>query len=827
MAELRYDPKAIEPRWQAAWDEIGLFRVDTESAKPKFYCLMMFPYPSGTLHVGHGRNYTIGDVLARYKIMRGFNVLTPMGFDAFGLPAENAAIKGGLHPKASTYDNIATFKRQLNRYGIGYDWDREVISCAPDYYRWTQWIFLRLYERGLAIRKKAPVNWCPSCQTVLANEQVVDGQCERCDSRVVQRELEQWFWRITQYAEPLLQDLALLERWPEKVRVMQRNWIGRSEGVQIDFPLEGEGEPLRVFTTRPDTLFGVTFLMLAPEYPGLERLISESVAAAEVRRFADRVKNQVGTERVAEGAVKEGIFTGRHAIHPLTRERVPIWVANYVLLEYGTGAVMGVPAHDARDFDFAVLNRLPVRVVIAPEGKPPNAPPTGAFVEDGVQVNSGEFDGLSNRVAYERIADALEKRGIGKRTVHYRLRDWLVSRQRYWGAPIPMITCERCGIVPVPDSDLPVELPDAVEFKPTGESPLARLESFVKTRCPRCGGPARRETDTMDTFVDSSWYFLRYLSPKDETRPFDTERVNRWLPVDQYIGGVEHAILHLLYARFVTKVLANLKFVAFREPFAALFTQGMITKGGEKMSKSRGNTVSPDTTIDQWGADALRLYTLFLGPPEKDAEWDDRAISGPFRFLVKTWDLVHETVDRLLGDDSGAIATAPLAKEARALRQRTHSTIRGVTDDIEKSFHFNTAISKLMVLVSDARSFADRGLAERGDRLALRECLEALVKLLAPFAPHLSEECFRALGHSGSVFHGRWPDADPVLARADEVEVVVQVNGKVRSKVQVSPEIERGDLETRAREAAAQWLSGATVAKTGIVPGRLVNFVVK
>ncbi|MBI1850545.1 MAG: leucine--tRNA ligase [Planctomycetes bacterium] len=828
MGARRYEPKEIEAYWQKYWDEISLFKMDPDSLRPKFYCLMMFPYPSGTLHVGHGRNYTLGDVLARYKMMRGFNVLTPMGFDAFGLPAENAAIKGGMHPKTSTYANIVTFKRQLGRYGIGYDWGREVISCAPEYYKWTQWIFIRLFEKGLAVRKKAPVNWCTGCQTVLANEQVVDDKCERCDSKVIQKELEQWFWRITEYAEPLLKDLETLDRWPDKVRTMQRNWIGKSEGAQIDFGVDGDDAKIRVFTTRPDTLFGVTFMLLAPEYPGLEKLIADRAEATAVRRFADQVKNQIGTERASEGAIKEGVFTGRHAIHPMTGEKIPIWVANYVLMEYGTGAVMGVPAHDVRDFAFATKYKLPIRVVIAKPGETPSAHPTEAFTEDGVQVNSREFDGVPNRESYGKIVAALEKKGVGKPTIHYRLRDWLISRQRYWGAPIPMIRCEKDGIVPVPDKDLPVLLPDSVEFKPTGESPLARLDSFVNTTCPKCGGPARRETDTMDTFVDSSWYFLRYLSPKDPTKPFDSRIVNKWMPVDQYIGGVEHAILHLLYSRFVTKVLADLKLVSFREPFAALFTQGMITKGGEKMSKSRGNTVSPDETIDQWGADALRLYTLFLGPPEKDAEWDDRAISGPFRFLVKAWDLVHDTVDKIVKEDPKGLATATYSKEARALRQKTHATIRDVTDDVEKSFHFNTAISKLMVLVNDARAFADAsGFAEPGDRLAMRECLEALTRLLAPFAPHLAEECFKTLGHAQSVFRDRWPEADATLVKADEQEIVVQVNGKTRTTVTVPAGLDPDALVARANAAAAEWLAGKTIVKTIVVPGRLVNFVVK
>ncbi|MBM4085904.1 MAG: leucine--tRNA ligase, partial [Planctomycetes bacterium] len=677
VATRDYNFKDIEPKWQRYWEEAGSFRASDESLKPKFYCLVMFPYPSGTLHVGHGRNYIIGDVVARYKMMKGFNVLTPMGWDAFGLPAENAAIKNNAHPALWTRQNIAAMKAQIRTWGVGYDWEREVASCDPEYYKWTQWVFLKLYERGLAYKRLAPVNWCPSCNTALANEEVVDTGCERCGTVVDKRDLEQWFFKITDYAQPLLDDLSLLGEWPERVRVMQANWIGRSEGARIDFKLAHTGEPLPCFTTRPDTLWGVTFMSLAPEHPIVPALVKGTEHEQKVLDFVAKCRKQKAIDRAAEGAEKEGVFTGRHVINPVNGDKAPLWVANYALMEYGTGAVMAVPAHDQRDFEFAKKYGLAIKVVIQPPGQTldPAMMPQ-AYVEDGVQVNSGPFDGQPNREALPRIIRYLEEKKMGAGTVSYRIRDWLISRQRYWGAPIPIVYCGKCGMVPVPVSDLPVRLPDQVEFKPTGKSPLAGVPEFVNTKCPKCAGPAQRETDTIAQWLCSCWYFLRYICPKDDQRPFDRDLVDSWLPVDQYIGGIEHAVLHLLYSRFIVKVLHDAGEVGFKEPFKALFTQGMICKKSywcpkcrehvhpcedaetkcpkcatdpvrislEKMSKSKGNVVSPEPLIDKYGADTLRLYTLFIGPPQKDAEWNDRAVVGAFRFLCRLWNtlVAHE-----------------------------------------------------------------------------------------------------------------------------------------------------------------------------------------
>ncbi|MCK4248308.1 MAG: leucine--tRNA ligase, partial [Candidatus Omnitrophica bacterium] len=642
----KYYPFAdIEPKWQKYWQDSRLFNIETDSTKPKYYCLMMFPYPSAALHVGHGRNYIIGDVVARYKMMKGFNVLTPMGWDAFGLPAENAAIKNNIHPKISTMNNIATMKKQLNQWGVGYDWDREVASCSPDYYKWTQWIFLKLYEKGLAYKKNSAVNWCPSCQTVLANEQVVNEACERCDTPVIEKELEQWFFKITDYAQRLLDDLKLLEHWPERVKTMQENWIGRSTGVEIHFPIvplensnDEEIENLTCFTTRVDTIYGATYMVLAPEHPTVAKLTANAKNKDEIKAFVAKVKTQDKIDREAVDLEKEGVFLDRYCINPVNNRKIPILIANYVLLGYGTGAVMAVPAHDQRDFEFAKKYDLPIEVVIDnPKSALKSEDMKEAYVEQGVMINSSQFNGLSNTEAMEKIADYMQKEGKGSRTVQYRLRDWLISRQRYWGAPIPIIYCVDCGPVPVPETDLPILLPEKVDFKPTGESPLKEAADFVRTTCPKCKKPAQRETDTMDTFVDSSWYYLRYLSPKQDQKAFDSDIVNKWLPVDQYIGGIEHAILHLMYSRFITKVIYDLGCINFQEPFESLFTQGMIIKDGAKMSKSKGNVVSPDVLINRYGADTVRLYTLFIGPPEKDAEWNDRAVEGSSRFLNRIW----------------------------------------------------------------------------------------------------------------------------------------------------------------------------------------------
>ena len=845
MAKREYNFKEIEPKWQKFWNDKGLFRLDENSKKEKFYCLVMFPYPSGTLHVGHGRNYIIGDVVTRYKIIKGYNVLSPMGWDAFGLPAENAAIKSGIHPAIHTRNNISAMKKQLHRWGVGYDWDREVAACEPDYYKWTQWIFLKLYERGLAYKKKAYVNWCPSCATVLANEQVIDGLCERCDSKVKQKELAQWFFKITDYAQRLLNDLALLAEWPEKVKLMQANWIGRSEGATIEFGVRSSEfgvilhsafriPQLKIscFTTRPDTLYGVTFMILAPEHPVIEELVADTETYKDVMAFIEKAKSESFLERSAEWAEKEGIFTGKYAINPINREKVPIWIANYALMEYGTGAVMAVPAHDQRDFEFAKKYGLPIRVVIQPEvgaiHELPLQTMKEAYTGNGIQVNSGDFNGLPNRQAMLKIIEYLEKQNFGKRAISYKLRDWLISRQRYWGAPIPIVYCNKCGTVPVPEKDLPVLLPEKVEFKPHGQSPLAYVEEFTNTKCPKCGGSAQRETDTMDTFVDSGWYYLRYLSPHDDSKAFDTEKVNKWLPVDQYIGGVEHAILHLLYSRFITKVLYDIGIVNFNEPFKNLFTQGMIIKDGAKMSKSKGNVVSPDILIDKYGADTLRLYTLFIGPPERDAEWNDRGVIGAYRFLNRLWQKVTEFGVR--SSEFGVIPHSefriPNSEDARTIHRQTHLTIKKVTEDIEDSWHFNTAIASIMELFNSVEKF--QPLPDETEKFnVLRMSLESIISLLAPFVPHICEELWEMMGHKPSIFSLPWPSYNEAATKAEEIEMVIQINGKVRSRLVVPADMPEDDLRQRALEdeKIKTFLDGKKINKVILVQKKLVNIV--
>ena len=819
MSEKSYPFDVIEPKWQASWEKQGLFKVDEKTAKPKYYCLVMFPYPSGALHVGHGRNYIIGDAVARYKIMQGFNVLNPIGWDAFGLPAENAALKSGVHPREWTLSNIKRMKQQLHQWGCGYDWDREVAACLPDYYKWTQWIFLQLYKKGLAYKKKAAVNWCPSCQTVLANEQVVNGKCERCDTQVTDKELEQWFFRITDYAQRLLDDIELLEAWPERVKIMQKNWIGRSEGVLIDFKLSDSDEVLACFTTRVDTLFGATYMVLAPEHPFAQKILKDAPNRNEIEKFIQKVKTETRIERSSAEVEKEGIFTGKYIINPINNEKIPLWLGNYVLLEYGTGAVMCVPAHDQRDFEFAKKYKLPIKLVIDNPAEHLDASNLKqAYTEDGVMANSGQFNGIPNTQAMQKMAEALEKEKKGKRTINYKIRDWLISRQRYWGAPIPVIYCETCGIVPVPEEDLPVMLPDEVKIKPTGESPLKDVKSFTQTTCPKCKKPARREIDTMDTFVDSSWYFLRYLSPKNEKKAFETEIVNKWLPVDQYIGGVEHAILHLLYSRFINKVFYDLKLVSFKEPFNRLFTQGMIIKSGAKMSKSKGNVVSPDELISKYGADTVRLYTLFIGPPEKDAEWSDRGVEGAYRFLSRVWRVVEKVVES--PDDKTAQSGS-----VSDLRRMTHQTIKKVTQDMEGDFHFNTAISSVMELVNKIYEAVENGQASSAD---IKEAVKAVVLLLTPFVPHICEELWEKLGHKTSIFKEKWPVYDPKLLLTEEVALVVQVNGKVRSNISVP----RDATEAQVREVALKdekiktWIKDQPIKKFIVVPKKLVSIVI-
>jgi len=829
-----YPFTAIEAKWQERWRRERLMACDVGDATNKFYCLMMFPYPSGDLHVGHGRNYIIGDVLARYLRMEGRNVLAPMGWDAFGLPAENAAIKHNVHPAEWTRANIARMKRQFSRWGIEYDWDREVTSCEPDYYRWTQWLFLQMYAAGLAERRQADVNWCPNDKTVLANEQVVNGRCERCDTEVEDRSLMQWFFRITAYAERLRADLDQLEHWPERVKTMQRNWIGRSEGARVDFTAVATGETIPVFTTRPETLWGCTYMVLAVEHPLVDGIIERAgVRAGDLRAFVARVKRLGRAQRGDAGLEKEGIPTGEDVVNPVNGRRVPLWLANYVVMDYGTGAVMAVPGHDLRDFEFARKYGLAIEEVVAP---PPgvSALPAAPWLEPGVLVRSGPFDGQASDAAVPRVIDWLRERGVGDVAVSYRLRDWLISRQRYWGAPIPIVHCDACGIVPVPEAELPVRLPDVVDFKPTGDgrSPLAANAAFLHTRCPHCGGAAERDTDTMDTFVDSSWYFLRYVSPRDDGRAFDSTVADRWLPVDQYIGGVEHAILHLMYARFVTKVLHDRGFIGFQEPFARLFTQGMITKDGAKMSKNKGNVVPPDVLIERFGADTERVYTLFIGPPEKDAEWNDRAVEGAYKFLNRVWRLVHEHADavRAYGADPAAIQRLQLAPRERALRNATHRAVAKMRRDLAENLHFNTAISALMELVNeigDAVRNEDAPVSDPGRADVIGEALHHLVLMLSPMAPHLCAELWEMLGHDRGPLAERFPHPDPGALAVDSVTLVVQVNGKVRGRLDVPAGAPEDDLRRAALElpAVAQHLAGRTPKKVVVIPDKLVNVV--
>jgi leucyl-tRNA synthetase len=819
MSEHTYIPREIERKWQTTWRVQSAYQTSDAEDRPYFYCLEQFPYPSGRLHMGHVRVYSIGDVVARFKRMQGYNVLHPMGWDAFGMPAENAAIKNGVHPAVWTYDNIDFMRKQVQELGVSYDWEREVTTCSPDYYKWTQWLFLLFYERGLAYRKGGAVNWCPDCQTVLANEQVEDGACWRCGTEVVKRDLEQWFLRITDYADRLLKDLDKLDGWPEKVITMQRNWIGKSEGAEVRFAIEGSDDSLTVFTTRPDTLYGVTYLVLAPEHPLVKRLIEGTKEEAEVIRFVEEIRKSSDIERTAADAEKVGMFIGRYAIHPLTGEKLPIWIANYVLPDYGTGAVMGVPAHDERDFSFASKYGLEIRVVIEPQGEPLPQPLKNPYTGEGVLVRSGSFDGLPNREALTKIISHLEERGVGKAAVSYRIRDWLVSRQRYWGAPIPIIYCDRCGIVPVPKEQLPVILPKDVSFAAGNLSPLKTNEQFLHTSCPSCGGPATRETDTMDTFIDSSWYYLRYISPKDDTKPFDSERVNRWLPVDKYIGGIEHAVLHLLYSRFFTKVLYDAGLVSFDEPFASLLTQGMVTKDGAKMSKSKGNVVSPEEIIAKYGADTARTFILFAAPPDRDLDWSDQGVEGAHRFLARVWRMVEQHREHFAGRQPAA-ATSPAAKK---LRQITHATIKKVTEDIGVRYQFNTAISAIMELVNAIYSYPED--AEIGTKL---DAIETVILLLAPVAPHMTEELWHRIGHDSSVHAQKWPAYDPTALVQDEIEYVIQVNGKLRDKIVVPRGTGREELEQLVlqREKVKEQLEGKTIRKWIVVPEKLVNLVV-
>jgi leucyl-tRNA synthetase len=842
-----YRPQDIETKWQRRWTETRAFEVSEDPARPKFYCLAMFAYPSGDAHVGHVRNYLIGDIIARTMRMRGRNVLHPFGWDAFGLPAENAAIKNQVHPEAWTLRSIRHMKGQLQRLGISYAWERELATCLPDYYRWNQWLFTRMLQRGLAYRRRSSVNWCASCQTVLANEQVVDGGCWRCGTPVTLRDLEQWFLRITAYADELNAALAALGDWPEKVVTMQRNWIGRSEGARVTFLWADGGtaaaaDPIEVFTTRIDTIYGATAVFLAPEHPLGDRLAAASADPAAFRARVASFRGQDRTARLTGEVEKDGFDTGARVRNPFTGGDVPVWIANFVLGEYGTGAVMAVPAHDQRDFEFARKFGLPVVPVVHPDGQRLDERRLhAAWEEDGTLADSGEYSGLASAEARRRMTADAAARGIGAGTVQFRLKDWGISRQRYWGTPIPVVYCEVCGTVPVPDTDLPVVLPPVVEFTGRGDSPLAAVPEFVNTTCPTCGRAARRETDTMDTFVDSSWYFYRFCDPTNDRMPFDPATVAYWAPVDFYVGGVEHAILHLIYSRFFSRVFRDIGLVTIDEPFARLLTQGMVLRHGNVMSKSKGNVVDPDDMIAKYGADALRLYVMFVAPPEKDVEWTDTGLEGAYRFLLRVWRIV----DHLLPALAGAPPPGGLTLDAgeRAIRQRTHGTIGRVTRDIDPRIHLNTAVSAARELVNALYAFCDeRGLRPTGREdewppaiarpetaSVLREAVEALVRLLSPFTPHLSEELWERLGHEGGLAAAGWPEFDAEAAREDEVEIPVQVNGKVRGRVTLPASSGEAEIEAAARSApqVAAYLAGMTVVKVVVANRRLVNIVVK
>ena len=849
MAE--YKPQTIEKKWQERWRDERAFEVSEDPARPKFYCLEMFAYPSGHAHVGHVRNYMIGDVVARMKRMRGFNVLHPFGWDAFGLPAENAAIKNGTHPETWTLENIAHMKGQLQRLGISYAWEREIATCLPDYYRWNQWLFLKMLERDLAYRKRSSVNWCPSCQTVLANEQVVNGVCWRCGSVVETRELEQWFFRITQYADELLSGMDELGEWPEKVLTMQRNWIGRSEGARVKYALSAEAssaartaDSIEVFTTRIDTIYGATFIVLAPEHPLVAAFADASPDPAAFREKVAKFTGQDRSARLTGEVEKEGFDTGFTAINPFTNKPVPVWVANFVLGEYGTGAVMGVPGHDERDFEFARKYGLPIVVVVAAsaDAVPSAESLTEAYVGEGVLVNSGEFDGLEWHEANRRMTAVAESRGIGTATVQYRLKDWGISRQRYWGTPIPVMYCEKCGMVPVPADDLPVVLPKTAEFSGRGDSPLGQIPEFVNATCPDCGGPARRETDTMDTFVDSSWYFFRFCDPHNTDLPFDPEKVAYWGPVDFYSGGVEHAILHLIYSRFFTRVFRDIGMTSLSEPFTRLLTQGMVLKNGQVMSKSKGNVVDPDDMIQKFGADALRLYVMFVAPPEKEIEWTDSGLDGSYRFLSRVWRLVDSLCDTIGGQGIPSPDQTELNEAERALRRKTHQTIKRVTGDLDPRVHLNTAVSAMMELVNELYAFCSRsqcglgadeeervGAVERPGTIAvLKEAVEALVRMLSPFAPHMSEELWEKLDHPGGIVAAGWPAYDEAVAKAAQIVVPVQVNGKVRGRVTVDADASEDDIRAAAlADAGVQaHVAGKAIKKVVVAGGKLVSVVI-
>lgn len=829
MIQEKYAPHDIEAKWQKYWEENKTFKVEMDKDKPKSYVLEMFPYPSGNLHMGHVRNYSIGDVIARFRTMKGFNVLHPMGWDSFGMPAENAAIKHNIPPKKWTLGNIANMTRQLKALGLSYDWDREVTTCKEDYYKWTQWFFELFYKRGLAVKKESAVNWCDTCNTVLANEQVIDGKCWRCDHEVVKKDLSQWFFKITDYADELLKDLDLLPGWPERVKTMQHNWIGRSEGLEFSFEIPALNDTVAVYTTRPDTAYGVTFMALAAEHPLIKKICENNPKADEINAFCERVRNQSEIERTSSESEKEGVFTGVYCINPFTGRKVEIWVTNYVLYDYGTGAVMGVPTGDQRDWMFADKYGIEKIVTICPIGKELKLEEmTCAYEEkEGMLVNSGEFTGMEMHKAMSAIMDKAEAEGFGKRRVNYRLRDWLISRQRYWGAPIPIIYCPHCGEVLVPEDQLPVRLPEDVSFTAGAKSPLATSEEFVHCKCPKCGADATRETDTMDTFLCSSWYYLRYTDAHNDKMPFDKELNNYWGPVDQYIGGIEHAILHLLYSRFFVKVLRDAGLVDYDEPFSNLLTQGMVIKDGAKMSKSLGNVVSPEEILSKYGADTARLFILFAAPPERELEWSDQGVEGSFRFLNRIWRIV-QAFEAVLAQKVTEYDHSNLSEADKDLRRVLHSSIKKVTNDIETRFNFNTAISTMMELVNALYAYKEA--AKEPNAGLIYEAISDLIKMMSPFVPHITEELWRgAIDANSSVHEQSWPECDEEALKVDNVEIVLQVNGKVRGRLTVPAEATKEELEKIAMADAnvQAHIGDATVRKVICVPGRLVNIVAK
>ena len=819
----KYNFSEIEKKWQTKWAEGDVFKVTEDPDKEKYYVLEMFPYPSGKLHMGHVRNYSIGDVLARFKKMKGFNVLHPMGWDSFGLPAENAAIKHGVEPSKWTWENIGEMREQLKELGLSYDWDREVATCHPDYYKWMQWIFIQFYKKGLAYKKENPVNWCPSCQTVLANEQVVDGKCERCKTLVGKKDLSQWYFKITDYAERLLDNLEKLPGWPNKVKLMQKNWIGKSIGAEVTFEIDGFDKGLDVFTTRPDTLYGVTYMVMAPEHPYLKELVAGSEYEEPVNAYVDKVQHMSDIERTSTTNEKTGQFTGRYAINPLTGKKVPIFISDYVLMDYGTGAIMAVPAHDQRDFDFA--KKFDLEIIPVVDSDDPEVDVydlKAAFAAEGTMINSEMFNGMNNKEAIEKIIDYLEEKKIGKKSINYKLRDWLISRQRYWGTPIPMIHCDDCGWVPEKEENLPVLLPADVQFTGKGESPLATSKTFVNTTCPVCGKPARRELDTMDTFLDSSWYFLRYCDPKNTEAPFSKEKVDYWMNVDQYIGGVEHAILHLMYARFFQMALYDLGLVNTEEPFKNLLTQGMVIKDGAKMSKSLGNVVSPAEIIDKYGADTARLFILFAAPPERELDWSDKGVEGSFRFINRVYRMVY--------DFSQNYSEVPESYEISGDADKNMAywlnyAIKKVSDDIGERFNFNTAISTIMELVNEMYRYKE-GTVNPG---LFGAAIKDLIIMLAPFVPHVTEEMWEHLGYEGSVHDQNWPEYDEKALVKDTVEIVVQVNGKIKEKLDIAGGLSREEMEKTAmeNEKVKGLIEGKNVVKVIAVPGKLINIVVK